>query len=117
GSLVGLGRPAGGRQPRGELSRAVQLDHPALRLRGPRGQAPGQIRSARRRASRRRGRARRRRRGGQRAATADSVIASRPTPARWPLFERGGLSLLFGLAALLLVVLDIHMPDYVVATV
>jgi len=43
------------------------------------------------------------------------VIASRPTPARWPLFARGGLSLLFGLAALLLVVLAILMPGIVAA--
>lgn len=43
------------------------------------------------------------------------MIASRPTSATWPLFARGGLSLVFGLAALLLVVLAVLMPGIVAA--
>ena len=43
------------------------------------------------------------------------MIASRPTSATWPLFARGGLSLVFGLTALLLVVLAVLMPGIVAA--
>jgi len=43
------------------------------------------------------------------------VTASRPASAVWPLFARGGLSLVFGLAALLLAVLAVLMPGIVAA--
>jgi len=43
------------------------------------------------------------------------VTASRPASAIWPLYARGGLALVFGLAALLLVVLAVLMPGIVAA--